>query len=425
MRTPKAEIKPLVIAGIITIFLFFGVIGGWSVLTTLASAAIAPGEISFDTNRKTVQHLEGGIVSEILIHDGDLVAAGDTLIRLDRTQPQAIYDQLHARYLASLTTEARLRAERDGVEELDFPDELTTASEIITGEINLFKTRSKALEDQRGIIKQRITELNEEIRGLQGEINAHDARIALLQDEIAKMQKLFEKKLVTSERLLALQRRSAEIEGDKSRAVASIARARQSISEEQLRIIELDSNRKNEVVAQLREIQNTILELQERMRAAEDVLHRTEIRAPIKGTVVDLQVNTVGGVIASRQPLMEIVPLEEQMIIRAAVQPKDIDVVRPGQAAFVRLTAFNQRSNQPIEGTVISISADRLTSDTTGLPYYLARIGLPASNNQYYNGVKIYPGMQAEVMIQVGERTPLDYLLRPIRRGFARALREE
>ncbi len=224
---------------------------------------------------------------------------------------------------------------------------------------------------------------------------------------------------------MTLQRAAAEVRGDRSRAQASIARARQAISEEQLRIIELSSDRESEVIAELRVMQSAILEIDERMRAAEDILLRTEIKAPITGTIVDLQVSTIGGIVGSSQPLMDIVPLEEQMIIRAAVKPQDIDVVRPGQTAYVRLTAFNQRSNQPIEGTVMSISADRLTNEVTGEPYYLARIELPPSSDQSYFGVELYPGMQAEVMIQVGERTPLDYLLRPITRGITRALREE
>ena len=429
--TQDPLLRRYVIAGAVIIILFFGVLGGWAAFSKLASAAIAPGELGFSTDRKTIQHLEGGIVAEIRVKDGDVVNPGDILIRLDRTQPQAIYDQVKARYYAILATESRLRAERDGEaaivfpSPLDDPDFATQATDIKYSESRLFETRRQTLEHQQGIIGQGIKQLEEEIQGLEQEIGSQDKQINLLNEEIVGMQSLFERKMVSKQRLLALQRETAELEGERSRNRAAIARARQSISEEELRLIELETDREGEILAQLRDLQGDILELNERLGAAEDVLARTDIIASSHGTIVGVTVSTVGGVIASRQALMDIVPLDETLLVRATLDPKDIDVVRAGQKAFVILTAFNQRNRLPLEGTVASVSADSLTDEQTGARYYLARVDLPPLGHASYQDMEIYPGMQAEVMIQVGDRTPLNYLLQPIWDSMNRALRED
>ncbi|MEM1404963.1 MAG: HlyD family type I secretion periplasmic adaptor subunit [Pseudomonadota bacterium] len=426
-----AHTRRYVRVGVFIASLFFGVFGSWAVFSRLASAAIAAGEIDFDIDRRSVQHLEGGIVAEILVADGDVVAPGDPLLRLDRTQPEATYEQVNARYLALLATEARLSAERDGSKAIVFPEPLEdpsfadNARDIRQSEERLFVTRAQNLAQQKGIVRQRIRQLEEEILGLREEIGAQDRQIDLLTDESESMYSLVERKLVGKQQMLALQRETAELEGQRSRNRAAIARAQQSISEEELRLIDMETERNGEILAQLRQTQADILELTERVAAAEDVLRRTEIRAPIRGTIVDLSVSTVGGVIASRQPLMDIVPVDEELLVKARLEPKDIDVVRAGQMAFVRLTAFSQRNRQPLEGKVVSVSADSLIDEASGLSYYLARVELPALENTDYAGGELYPGMQAEVMIQVGARSPIDYLVQPIRESMNRALRED
>lgn len=417
--------------GLLVFVLFFGVFGGWAVFSRLASAAIAPGEIDFDTDRQSVQHLEGGIVAEILVSDGDVVAPGDVLLRLDRTQPLAVFEQVKARYYTLLASEARMIAERDKSEAIAFPQALddpdfaVSAANIRQSEERLFVTRRQNLAQQKQIIGQRIRQLEEEILGLREEITSQDRQIALLSDESVSMESLYERKLVGKQQMLALQRQTAELEGERSRSKAAIARAQQSISEEELRIIDLETERNGEILAELRQIQAEALEVNERLSAAQDVLKRTEIFAPIQGTIVDLSVTTIGGVIASRQPLMDIVPSDEELLVKARLNPQDIDVVRAGQTAMVRLTAFSQRNRQPLEGKVTSVSADSLTDEVTGAPYYLARVELPDFAGTDYADGELYPGMQAEVMIQVGARSPLDYLVQPIRESMNRALRED
>ncbi len=420
----------LIGGGIVICTLFFGILGGWAYFGRLASAAIAPGELGFDTNRKTIQHLEGGIVAEILVADGDEVSPGQVLVRLDRTQPEAVYEQVKARYLTVLATEARLRAERDGLESIVFPGPLDDpefvehASDIKHSESRLFATRRETLEHQKEISAQRIRQLEEEALGLKEEIESQDKQISLLQDEIDSMEALYQKKMVSKQRLLELQREHSELEGERSRNKAAIARSRQQVLEEELQAIEIQNKRDAEVLALLRQTQGDSLEVTERLSAARDVLLRTEIVAPTRGTVVGLSVATRGGVIAPRQALMDIVPTEEKLLVKTYLEPKDIDSVRAGQIAFVRLTAYNQRNLLPIEGIVVSVSADSLQNEATGQTYYLARVALPSPDDPVFQGMEIYPGMKAEVIIEVGERTALDYLLQPIQDSFNRALRE-
>lgn len=410
---------------------FFVGLGGWAVFARLASAAVAFGEIDFDRDRRTVQHLEGGIIDTILVNDGDAVAAGDVVLLLDRTQAEAAVEQLQGRYFALLATEARLIAERDAKQRIVFPEALsgveqgTKITEIKSSEERLFQTRTDSLAQQKAIIRQSIHQLNAEIVGLREEILTQDRQIALLNDEVSSLEDLLEQKLVSKQRLLLLSRQQAELEGERSRNKAAIARAEQSISEQELRLIDVQTVREGETLASLREVQSDLLETTERLAAADDVLRRTVIRAPIAGTVVNLAVATQGGVIGSREALMDIVPQNETLLIKARIEPKDVDVVRAGQLALVRLTAFQQRSRNPLEGTVQSVSADSLVDEINGEVYYQVRVALPDLVGSDYAGLELIPGMQAEVLIQLGDRTPLDYLVRPIRDSMSRAMLEE
>ncbi len=417
--------------GLATIAVFFGAIGGWAALAPLESAAIAPGVVSVDTNRKTVQHLEGGIVGEIRIRDGDRVGAGQVLLRLDDTQPRATLDLLRGRQVAASALEARLIAERDGLEKITFPDWLVKerenpkSREIIDGQVNIFESRRKAVVGKTSILKQGIAQYSEEIIGLRGQIKSEDRQLELITDELKGLRYLFEKGFAKKPRILALEREAARIKGSRSQNIARIARAEQSIAETRLRINELRTEMINEAVAQLRDVQSELFDLAERVKAAEDVFRRTEIRAPLDGTVVDLQVHTLGGVIAPGERLLDIVPSGDRLVIEARVDPADIDVVHPGLRAEVRLTAFNRRSLVPIEGTVTSVSADSLVDERSGTSYYLARVELAEDFAQALGDVSLYPGMPVEVMIVTGARTALDYFMRPISRSLNRAFRED
>ncbi|MEM8943276.1 MAG: HlyD family type I secretion periplasmic adaptor subunit [Pseudomonadota bacterium] len=413
--------------GCLAVIAFFGVFGSWAYLASLASAAIAPGEVGFSADQTVVEHLEGGIVLEVQVADGDRVNAGQPLLRLDATRARSQNAQLEARLADLQATEARLRAERD---EQDFDasvlgdsgDTLAagTANETaLANEAQLFRTRRNAWINQQSIVRQRINQLNAEISGLRREVYAQDTRLALLREEARNLADLFARKMVSKQRLTELELEIAEVEGLRARSDASIARARQAIAQEELQITELETARRREILDELRDVQATILDVKERREATADVLARTVVRAPVGGVIVGLTPYTTGSVIAPGQTLMEIVPDGETMLVRARVSPSDIDTVELGQAAFVRLTALSQRNQEPLEGRLVGLSANTLLDERSGEPYYLARVSLPAEYDQ-----PVVAGMPAEVMISTGNRSPLSYLLEPLLSSIRHAWRE-
>ena len=421
--------KPVLIGSII-VAIFFGFFGIWAFIAPLDSAAIAIGTVGVEGNRRTIQHLEGGIVKEILVRDGDRVKAGQVLIRLEETQPRAQLQLITGQRNAALALAARLRAERDGAETVTFPEALVSQGDDIgvqdtmLGQLSIFQARRDAIEGQRQILRQRVGQFREEIEGLRAQIRSADEQLVLIKSEVADLQTLFDKGLTPKSRLLSLQRRAAEIEGERGQNRAAIARARQSIGESEIRIAELRTEQVNEVVAELREVESQLLDLDERFRAADDVLGRIEIVSPIDGFAVDLQVFTSGGVIRPGDRLLDVVPDSEKLVIEARVAPTDIDIVHAGLEAQVRLSAFNQRITPTVDGTVTWVSADRLTDSSTGEEYYTARVDLKDQNDPRLNGLTLQPGMPAEVLIRTGERTLIQYLVSPVEQSISRSLRE-
>lgn len=410
--------------------LFFGVFGAWAAFAPLESAAVARGVISVETQRKSIQHLEGGIVGEIRVRDGDEVAADAILVVLDDTQARATLQLLNGRRRAALALEARLVAERDGQAAIGMPAAIANANdgdvaELVRAQLNIFNGRRQSIAGQTAILEQRIAQIQEEIRGLQGQAAAQAEQLKLTNDEIASNQKLVDEGLSGRTRLLELQRSLAEVTGDHSQSLASIARAEQNIEETRLQMADLKTEFINEAVQQLGVVQTELLDLGEQIRSAEDVLRRTVIRSPMAGTVVGLQVHTVGGVVTPGQALLDVVPKGDRLVVEAFVDPNDIDIVEIGLPAQVRLTALTQRNLAPLEGRVTTVSADRLTDQRTGADYFLARVELDGDQAGRLGGERLYPGMQAEVMIVTGARTTLDYLSRPIVDSFNRAFRED
>lgn len=421
--------RPILIGSVI-IAIFFGFFGFWAFFAPLDSAAIAVGSVGVEGNRRTIQHLEGGIVDEIVVKNGDKVKAGQVLIRLDPTQPRAQLQLITGQRNALLALAARLRAERDGSDSISFPEELTAqisdprVEETMLGQLAIFEARRAAIDGQRRILGQRVAQFREEIEGLRAQIRSADEQLVLIRGEVADLQTLFDKGLTPKSRLLSLQRRAAEIEGERGQNRSAIARARQSIGESEIRIFELRTEQVNEVVAELREVESQLLDLAERYRAAADVLNRIEIVSPIDGFAVDLQVFTSGGVIRPGDRLLDVVPDSERLVIEARVTPTDIDVVYPGLEAQVRLSAFNQRVTPTVDGTVSWVSADKITDSSSGEEYYTARIELKDQNDPRLKGLTLQPGMPAEVLIRTGERTLIQYLVSPVEQSISRSLRE-
>ena len=416
--------------GALVIAVFLGGFGAWAALVPLESAAIAQGVVGVSGKRKTVQHLEGGIVADILVREGDTVTTGQELVMLDDTQARASLSLLEAQHRSAAALRARLEAERDGLARVRWPEWLRRAvaedegDDVIATQEGIFGARSRSLDNRIAIHRQRIAQLHAEVTGLEEEIATQDRQIALVEEELGALRPLVEKGLEGKPRLLALERRKAEVSGERAQNRARIARVEQAVGETRLTIAELGNARLSEVVAELREVETRMSDLRERISGARNVFSRTRVRAPVSGTVVNQRVFTRGGVIGRGEPLMDIVPAGDRLEIEVRVEPTDIDAVHAGLPAQVRLTAFSQLTTPTLAGRVRWVSADRLVDDRSGAPYYAANIVLDPEQPALAD-LKLLPGMPAEVMIVTGRRTPLQYLLKPIVASFGRALRED
>lgn len=421
----------LLTAGTVTIVLFFGVFGLWSAIAPLSSAALAPGVVKVDTNRKTVQHLEGGIVQEIRVREGDRVKAGQVLITLDETQARASIDLLQGRRNAATAMQARLTAQRDRLDEVAYPLALlekqteSNVAEIIAGQNSIFRTQQRSLAEQEALLGQRKSQLIEERRGLEGQVRSEREQLALVAEEIEGLEALVEKGFARKPRLLALKRRRAEIEEEIGQHRSAIAQTQQEILGSDLKVQELRTRYMDDTLQQLREVQQEVFDLNERVAANRDILKRITITAPQDGTIVGLQVHTIGGVIAPGAAVLDIVPSQEMLVVEAQVDPQDIDSVKKGLPASVRFGAFNMRDTPPVDGYVGAVSPDRFSDPQTGAVYFQARIILPEESLKALEGRELVSGMQADVMIITGERTALDYFLDPLLRSVDRSMREE
>lgn len=423
--------RPERLAGLLILAVAFGGFGIWASLAPIDSAVVAPGIVNVESSRKTVQHLEGGIVREILVREGDSVQEGDVLFRLDDTEARAQLEIVRSQFLALRAQEARLVAERDQEDAIHFPTDLLEASEdprvdeAITGQRRVFDARRKSMEGEVAVLEQRVGQLQEQIRGLEGLAESKLRRIGLYQEEIAGLEKLFAKGLGDSARLREWERLVAELEGERAEHQSAIAAARVQIGETELQIVQVRRHFITEVVTELREVQTKLSDLRERTRALEKTVERTVIHAPVGGAVVAMSVHTEGGVIKPGERILDVVPRGESLIVEARVQPNDIDRVHPGLEAELRLTAFNSRTTPTVPGHVLTVSGDRLTDPATHLPYYLARLQVTQQGMDTLKDRTLLPGMPADVMIMTGERTFFEYLVRPITDRLARAFKEE
>jgi HlyD family secretion protein len=418
-------------AGALLLIAFFAGFGGWAALAPLSSATVAEGVIRVETHRKTVQHLEGGIVREILVNEGDKVTAGQVLMRLDKTQSGTTVSVLQDQQDALLALQARLEAERDGLDAIQFPPELSARQSdpkiatVVGGQQKIFDTRRQSLRAQLGILSQRVEQLGSEIAGHKAQLVSANEQIQLTQEEIATVTDLLNRGLERKPRLLALQRQQSYLEGSRGEQLGAIAKAQQEIGEAKLQSADLLDKRSSEIALELRDTQSRLLENRQKLGAAVDVDNRMEVVAPVSGQVVDLKVHTLGGVVRPGDALLDIVPQSDELVVEARVRPVDIDAVHAGQPAQVALTAYKQRTTPRLDGTLVTVSADALTDETRHISYYSAEIHIDSSELAKLNGVQLYPGMPAEVMIVTGERTLLQYFIQPVIDSFHRAFREE
>jgi HlyD family secretion protein len=418
------------IIGTSLIGLFGGTIGLWAASATLSGAVVAGGQFVVDSSIKKVQHPVGGIVGDLKVRDGDRVKEGDLLIRLDETVTRANLLVVSKQLDEFLARQARLEAERDGAAQVQTPAEFASRlddpaiAKIVASERTLFEARRAAREAQKDQLKKRIAQSQDEIVGFKAQQSAKAREAELIIDELKGVRDLYQKNLVQLPRLNALERDAASIEGQRGQLIAAVAQAEGRIAETSFQIIQIDEQMRAEAMQELRDIQGKIAEYTERRVAAEDQLKRIDIRSPSDGFVHQLNVHTVGGVISPAEPVMFIVPTNDTLDLEARVLPNEIDQVAVGQKATVRVHASNQRSTPELHGTVTRISADVSRDQQTGATYYTIRVGLPADELKRLGHLKLIAGMQAEVFVQVNERTPFEYLIKPLEEQVARAFRE-
>jgi HlyD family secretion protein len=425
-RTYTRELK----VGLRVLLVATVLVGGWAALVPLAGAVVVPGNLVVQSNVKAIQHPTGGVVAEIPVRNGKRVNAGDLLLRLDATQAQASLQVLTKQLDEFRARSARLVAERDGLARPDLPEELaprmgdSAVKALLSAESTLFQARATARESQKGLLRNRIAQLNEEIAGLDAQVVSKAKQIELITGELVGVQDLYDKRLVPLPRLTALQRESARIEGERGQLISSIAETKAKISEAQLQIVRTDQDFRTDVVKELGEVKGKESELVERAVAARDLLDRIEMRAPVSGVVHQLNMHTIGGVIRAGDTIMEVVPDSDDLLIEARLQPADIDQVRMGQKAFTRFPAFNQRTTPEVAGVVSFISADTTRDQTNNASYFTVRVTLPDEERRRLVGLQLVSGMPAEVFMQTGSRTMLSYLFKPITDQLQRAFVE-
>jgi HlyD family secretion protein len=422
--------RHLLVAAVVIFILLVGV-GGWGATAVISGAVVASGSLVVDSNVKKVQHLTGGIVGELRVRDGDRVRVGDIVVRLDETVTRANLAIVSKGLDELMARKARLESERDGSDTIVFPAQLLAGADdpdraaAMDSERKLFNLRKTARSGQKAQLRERIAQLQEEITGLTAQQNSKVKEIGFIERELAGVRELWKQNLVQLNRLTALEREATRLDGERGQLIATAAQAKGKIAETSLQILQIDQDIASDVAKELREVDGKIGEFIERKVAAEDQLKRIDIRAPQDGTVFQLAVHTVGGVITAGDPIMLIVPEADNLSVEAKVNPQDIDQLQLNQKAILRFSAFNVRTTPEIEGIVTRISADTSSDQRTGQSYYTIRIAMAADQLERLGDVKLLPGMPVEAFVQTGDRTMLSYLIKPLHDQFMRAFREK
>jgi HlyD family type I secretion membrane fusion protein len=420
-----------ILAGVILTLVGFGGLNTWAALAPLASAAVAPGIVTADTNRKTVQHLDGGVVAEIAARDGDRVEARQVLMRLDDLETRSVVALLEGQRRAYAAQEARLLAERDNMDKLVFPTDLADLrsdpdmAEILSGQERIFQSRRASLNGRTDVTHQRIAQYQAQIKAFESQFNAGSLQLALIREELVDVAELTAKGLERKPRLLALKRQAANLEGSQGEYLGNVAQAREAIAEAEMEILSVAADHQSEVATELREVQTQLAEVTEKLAAAQIRHGRRDVVAPEAGTVLNLRYFAPGAVVPPGGPILDLVPRDDSLVVEARVRPSDIDVVHAGLSAKIIFSAFKSRTTPQIDGKVTRVTADALKDERTGEFYYLARVSADQAELQKLKDIQLQAGMPAETLIITGERTMLQYLTQPIRDSFRTAFREQ
>jgi epimerase transport system membrane fusion protein len=426
----ETDDKPIRLLGMLVLLLTLGIFGIWAYLAPIEGAAMAPGFVAVKSHKKTVQHLDGGIVSQLFVKDGDIVKEGDLLLTLDGTENKAQLEIARGQFITLAAQVARLNAERDGKKAVIYPSTLDNAADVRITEAKktenqLFAARKNAHQGEMAVLTQRVGQLNSKIEGFKGQRKSKQDLVASYSEEVRDLKELLAEGFADKQRLRDMERNFMLNSGEISALSSEIAASEIQIGETKLEILQLEKKFQEEVSTKLSEVQTDLYDVTQRMMATKDKVVRIDIKAPVAGRVMGMDMHTVGGVILPGHPILDIVPQKEELIVDAQVSPLDIDRVSVGLIAEVRLTAFTQAITPIIEGKVITLSADRLIDEKTGASYYKVYVELTPESYQKMAHLELVPGMPVEVLIKTGERTVFQYLTKPIRNAFARAFIED
>jgi HlyD family type I secretion membrane fusion protein len=425
----EIDLRPLARAGLAIIATGIVAFGAWALLAPLSGAVIAPGYVKVDLNRKVVQHQEGGMVRAVRVRDGERVRQGQELVVLDDVRVDAALDLQRTQLDSERAKAARLEAERAYAARPTFPADLVKrakepkVAEQLGRETVLFEARRDAIETQIAVLRKQIKETGTEIGALTEQIDAEGRALTLQKDELQANERLLEQGYIQKTRILTLQRAVAEYEARHGEHRAELSKARQRVAELELRVLSMRNTYTQSAADELKETTSRIFDLEERIRPSRDASERQRIVAPIAGEVVGLRVFSAGAVVGPRDVLMEIVPDEKRLIIEARIRPEDVNHVRHGSEADVRLTAYKQRTTPLVQGSVIYVSGDRLVDTQNGAPFYVVHIDVPAKELTQ-SGLKLQAGMPAEVFIRTDDRSTFDYLFAPVTSYLRRSMRE-
>ena len=427
----RKSMRRFTLLGVLSVFIVLGTIAAWAGLTEIQGAVIASGKLVVETNSKRIQHEEGGVVEAILVKDGDLVEAGDVLVKLDPTQLEAEQTILRNNRNELMATIARLEAERDDLAAIAFPDAMTQEYEntdlakLMKSQHSLFETQRAAIGGRMGQLKERIDQFRREISGLSSQVEAVEAQQGFIAEELIDSRSLLKKGLVQRSRVLSLEREAARLKGQHGQLISQIARTEGQIAETELQIIQLQDDVRTRAMTDLGEAEARLKEVLERLIAVDSRFDRITIKAPRDGQVQQLAIHTIGGVVTPTETIMVIVPGEDTLVIETRVRPADIDQLYYGQTALLRFTNADSRLTPQIHGEVTSISADLQQDAQDQPPYYLVRLKGDADDMLKLNGLALKPGMPVETFIQTEVRTPFSYLVKPLSDQLGRAFREK
>ena len=435
------RISRTIMLGVVISVLFVVGLGVWAAVSPVAGAVPAAGVVKVENNRKTIKHLEPGVLQRILVHDGDHVRAGQVMFELDPTQAKALVDTLAASEASLIAERARFEAEARGAASVVFPPELLAqrndpmVAAAIASQQALFDARRAAMQSQVDVGQQRVAELGSQIDGLQAQVASTNSQLGYNTDELGGVQQLYKGGYAPKTRLLALQRQDAGLKGQRGDQQASIARARQAIGETRLQVLSTRQARTAEAAAGLEAVQDKLADIGPKLVAAREQLGHTEVRSPVDGYVLNLTQFTEGAAVNSGEVLAEVVPSNAPLVIQVEVRPQDVHYIRPGQRALITMSAYNSRTTPRIEAEVVNIAADQTLPQTAGAvaqgvpartPYFLVDMRIPPDQlKRLPPSVKLYPGLPVSTSIVTGQRSIMDYLLGPMKESLGGSLHEE